>query len=142
MTKILLAEDDALIRDVIYNILALEGYEVFPTENGQQALDMFVSVKPDLIISDIMMPVMVGFELIEEVRALPLGVTIPFLFLSARTERGDVKRARALGVDDYLFKPFSFDELAKKTQVGQARLCLSPKGDLGSTKKSTYCFVK
>ncbi len=124
MTKILLAEDDALLRDLIYNILALEGYEVFPAENGQQALDMFVSVKPDLIISDIMMPVMDGFELIEEVRALPLGVTVPFLFLSARTERADVKRARALGVDDYLFKPFDAWELieAVRTRLDRRKI--------------------
>jgi len=61
MTKILVAEDDDLLRDVIYNILVLEGYEVFSTVNGRQALDSFVSVKPDLIVSDIMMPEMDGF---------------------------------------------------------------------------------
>jgi len=104
--KIPVAEDDDLLRDVIYNILVLEGYEVFSTVNGRQALDFFVSVKPDLIVSDIMMPEMDGFELLEEVRSLPHGVTMPFLFLTARTERTDIKKARTLGVDDYLFKPF------------------------------------
>ena len=117
MTKILVAEDDALLRDVIYNILVLEGYEVFSTVNGRQALDLFVSVKPDLIVSDIMMPVMDGFELLEEVRALPQGVTMPFLFLTARTERTDVKKARALGVDDYLFKPFDAWELIEAVRA-------------------------
>ena len=123
MTKILVAEDDALLRDVIYNILVLEGYEVFSTVNGRQALDLFVSVKPDLIVSDIMMPVMDGFELLEEVRALPQGVTMPFLFLTARTERRDVKKARALGVDDYLFKPFDAWELieAVRTRLDRRR---------------------
>ena len=117
MTKILVAEDNELLRDVIYNILVLEGYEVFPTANGRQALDFFVSVKPDLIVSDIMMPQMDGFELLEEVRALPQGVTMPFLFLTARTERTDVKKARALGVDDYLFKPFDAWELIEAVRA-------------------------
>jgi putative two-component system response regulator len=117
MTKILVAEDDDLLRDVIYNILVLEGYEVFSTVNGRQALDSFVSVKPDLIVSDIMMPEMDGFELLEEVRSLPLGVTMPFLFLTARTERSDVKKARALGVDDYLFKPFDAWELIEAVRT-------------------------
>jgi len=123
MTKILVAEDDALLRDVIYNILVLEGYEVFSTVNGRQALDFFVSVKPDLIVSDIMMPVMDGFELLEEVRSIPQGVTMPFLFLTARTERRDVKKARALGVDDYLFKPFDAWELieAVRTRLDRRR---------------------
>ena len=123
MTKILVAEDNELLRDVIYNILVLEGYEVFPTANGRQALDFFVSVKPDLIVSDIMMPVMDGFELLEEVRSIPQGVTMPFLFLTARTERRDVKKARALGVDDYLFKPFDAWELieAVRTRLDRRR---------------------
>jgi len=124
MTKILVAEDDALLRDVINNILTLEGYEVFTTVNGRQALDSFVTVKPDLIISDIMMPEMDGFELLEEIRALPLGVTMPFLFLTARTERADIKKARALGVDDYLFKPFDAWELieAVRTRLDRRRV--------------------
>jgi len=123
MTKILVAEDDDLLRDVIYNILVFEGYEVFSTVNGRQALDSFVSVKPDLIVSDIMMPEMDGFELLKEVRSLPLGVTMPFLFLTARTERTDVKKARSLGVDDYLFKPFDAWELieAVRTRLNRRR---------------------
>jgi len=85
--------------------------------NGRQALDFFVSVKPDLIVSDIMMPEMDGFELLEEVRSLPHGVTMPFLFLTARTERTDVKKARSLGVDDYLFKPFDAWELIEAVRT-------------------------
>jgi len=111
MTKILLVEDDASLLEAMVNILEAEGFEVHRAGNGKQALDIFVSEKPDLIVSDIMMPEMDGFELLESVRILPNGVTIPFLFLSARTERGDLSRARLLGVDDYLFKPFDAQEL-------------------------------
>jgi len=111
MTKILLVEDDPLLSEVMSDILKIENYEVFSASNGKEALDLFVTVKPDLVISDIMMPEMDGYEFLEAVRAMPQGVTVPFLFLSARTERTDVSRARALGVDDYLFKPFDGPEL-------------------------------
>jgi putative two-component system response regulator len=111
MTKILLVEDDAPLLEVMCNILEAEGFEINPACNGKLALDSFVSNKPDLIISDIMMPEMDGYELLESVRVIPNGVTVPFLFLSARTQRADVSRARMLGVDDYLFKPFDSREL-------------------------------
>jgi putative two-component system response regulator len=111
MIKILLVEDDAPLLEVLQSILEAEGYEVYPAVNGKQALDLFVSTQPNLIVSDIMMPEMNGYELLESVRVMPEGITVPFLFLSARTERSDVDRARSLGVDDYLFKPFDAPEL-------------------------------
>ena len=111
MARILLVEDDAPLLDVMRCLLEAEGHEVCPAVNGKQALDLFVSTRPNLVVSDIMMPEMNGYELLEAVRILPEGITIPFLFLSARTERSDVDRARSLGVDDYLFKPFEAPEL-------------------------------
>jgi putative two-component system response regulator len=111
MSKILLVEDDAPLLEVMQNILEAEGFEIHPARNGKQALDSFVSNKPDLIVSDIMMPEMDGYELLELIRVMPDGVTVPFLFLSARTQRADVSRARLLGVDDYLYKPFEAQEL-------------------------------
>jgi putative two-component system response regulator len=111
MQKILLVEDDAPLLDVMRYLLEAEGYEVCPAVNGKQALDLFITSRPSLVISDIMMPEMNGYELLEAVRVMPEGITVPFLFLSARTERSDVDRARSLGVDDYLFKPFEAPEL-------------------------------
>src|SRR5512140_2598275 len=111
MVKILLVEDDAPLLEVLQSILESEGYEVHPAVNGKLALDLFVSCRPNLVVSDIMMPEMSGYELLEAIRAMPDGITVPFLFLSARTERSDVDRARSLGVDDYLFKPFDAPEL-------------------------------
>ena len=124
MSQILLVEDDALLLDVIQNILEAEGFEIAPAVNGKQALAYFSGNKPDLIVSDIMMPEMDGFELLESVRMLPNGVTVPFLFLSARTERADVSRARMLGVDDYLFKPFDAQELvdAVRSRLDRRRM--------------------
>jgi len=104
-------EDDAPLLDVMRYLLEAEGYEVCTAVNGKQALDLFVASRPSLVVSDIMMPEMNGYELLEAMRMMPDGITVPFLFLSARTERSDVDRARSLGVDDYLFKPFEAPEL-------------------------------
>jgi putative two-component system response regulator len=124
MNKILLVEDDALLLEVMCNILEAEEFEIHPANNGKQALEYYMEDMPDLIISDIMMPEMDGFELLKSVRNLPNGVTVPFLFLSARTERADVNRARLLGVDDYLFKPFDAPELinAVRSRLDRRRL--------------------
>lgn len=111
MTRILLVEDDALLLDVMRNILEMEGYQVIVASDGLAAYQAFLQVHPDLIVSDIMMPRLDGYGLLERVRQLPQGATVPFLFLSARTERADVGRARELGADDYLFKPFDAVEL-------------------------------
>jgi putative two-component system response regulator len=111
MNNILVVEDDSLLLEVICSILEAEGFQIQPAKNGKQALEIFVKSKPDLIISDIMMPEMDGYELLKSIRDLPNGVTVPFLFLTARTERADISRARSLGVDDYLFKPFDAGEL-------------------------------
>jgi len=104
-------EDDAPLLDVMRYLLEAEGYEMCTAVNGKQALDLFVASRPSLVVSDIMMPEMNGYELLEAMRMMPDGITVPFLFLSARTERSDVDRARSLGVDDYLFKPFEAPEL-------------------------------
>ncbi len=117
MTKILLVEDDALLMELMANILEEEGYELSCAPNGKVALDLFVASRPDLVISDIMMPEMDGFELLRSIRMMPAGITVPFLFLSARTERSDVTLARKLGVDDYLFKPFDAPELVEAVRA-------------------------
>jgi putative two-component system response regulator len=124
MPKILLVEDDAFLLDVMRSILEAEGFEIVPAANGKQALDLFLSTRPDLIVSDIMMPEMDGYELLEAVRSIPIGITVPFLFLSARTERTDISRSRALGADDYLFKPFDAPELvsAVRSRMDRRRI--------------------
>jgi putative two-component system response regulator len=121
MTRILLVEDDTLLLDVMSSILEAEGYELHRASNGKQALDLFVVCHPDLVVSDIMMPEINGFELLQAIRMMPAGVTIPFLFLSARTDRTDVSMARALGVDDYLFKPFDAPELVDAVRARLVR---------------------
>jgi putative two-component system response regulator len=124
MTKILLVEDDSNLLDVMRCILEVDGYEIFAAANGREALELFISLKPDLILSDIMMPEMDGFTLLEAVRALQQGITVPFLFLSALTAREDVTKARNLGADDYLDKPFTASELSEavRTRLNRRRV--------------------
>jgi two-component system, sensor histidine kinase and response regulator len=106
-------EDDAHLLHGIREILTLEQYKVLIADNGQAALNCLEdeSAPPDLIVSDIMMPVMNGFELLTAVRRDPRWLTLPFIFLTAKGEKADVQRGRRLGVDDYLHKPFDPDEL-------------------------------
>ncbi len=111
MTRILLAEDDDMLRRMTRAILEISGYEVFAYPNGQAALEAFEQINPDLVVSDISMPILNGFQLLEAVRKLPSGSVVPFLFLSALSEHDDVYHAKRLGVDDYLFKPFQPEDL-------------------------------
>lgn len=111
MARILLVEDDEILRQMTRTILQVDGHEVFDTDNGGSALKFFPQVKPDLVVSDISMPGMDGFALLREIRKLPEGSFVPFLFLTALSEKTDLLRARELGVDDYITKPFAANDL-------------------------------
>ncbi len=111
--RILIVEDDLNLLEGIQTVLELDNYSVITVENGKQALDILSSssVPPDLIVSDIMMPQMDGIQLLREVRKVPAWIKIPFIFLTARSEKVDIQRGKRLGVDDYLTKPFDADDL-------------------------------
>ena len=111
MFKILLAEDDDFLRITTKTLLEIQGFQVFAYENGKLALEAFPKVSPDLIISDINMPELDGYGLLDGIRQLLNGEVVPFLFLTARAERIDVTHARKLAADDYIIKPFEADEL-------------------------------
>lgn len=111
--RILVVEDDVNLLEGIQTVLELDNYCVISTENGKQALNALSSSEtpPDLIVSDIMMPQMDGISLLREVRKVPAWIKIPFIFLTARSEKSDIQRGKQLGVDDYLVKPFDADDL-------------------------------
>jgi len=117
MTHILIAEDNLDIINVMEDLLLAEGYRVTRAHNGEEAFTAFQREAPDLIVSDVMMPRMDGFQLLESVRGRPGGAGVPFLFLSARTEQAATSRARLLGADDYIYKPFSPEELLVAIQA-------------------------
>jgi signal transduction histidine kinase len=118
---ILVVEDEEAILEIITFFLEDEGYRVLQSLNGEAALSHLEEAKPDLIISDIRMPGMDGFALCEAVRANPDFGQLPFIFLTGRDERADVRRGMGLGADDYLTKPFEPEELLSAVQVRLAR---------------------
>lgn len=108
---ILVVEDDDSLRGVVQEILELEDYVTHPAKNGQEALEMLDWLRADLIVSDIMMPIMNGYEFYRQIRSRPDWLHVPFIFLTAKGSRQDVLVGKQLGADDYLTKPFSADEL-------------------------------
>ena len=113
MTKpiILVVEDDMALLEGIRELLELSEYKVLTATNGQEALEVLEKKHPDLIVSDIMMPEMDGYQFHEKVREQPELSTIPFIFLTARGEKADIRRGKELGADDYITKPFDDEDL-------------------------------
>lgn len=111
MPRILVVEDEANILEEIMDWLQFEGYEVQGATNGRLGLQAIEQSCPDLIISDVSMPEMDGYELLMEVRSNPQYVHIPFIFLSAAAERAAIRRGMNIGADDYLTKPFTHSEV-------------------------------
>ncbi|MCE2944735.1 MAG: putative bifunctional diguanylate cyclase/phosphodiesterase [Lysobacteraceae bacterium] len=120
--SILIAEDDPTIRTNLARLLTLEGFEVRTAENGRMALDMALADTPDLVISDVMMPELDGHGLLKALRTESATAQVPFVFLTARADRSDVREGMTLGADDYLTKPFERTELLQlvKTQLERA----------------------
>ncbi len=117
MKKILLIEDNQLIRENTSEILELAGFEVSAAENGKRGVEMALEIKPDLIICDIMMPVLDGYGVLHLLRKNLSMQNIPFIFLSAKTERSDMRKGMDLGADDYLTKPFEGTELLNAVEI-------------------------
>lgn len=115
--KILVVDDNRDLRELAEAILKMQGYQVLTAEDGKKALVVFENEHVDLIVSDIAMPEMDGFGLLEEIRSREAGAAIPFLFLSAYSQKNKQAQARRLAVDDYLFKPFDAQELLDAVRV-------------------------
>jgi len=111
MRKILVVEDEASIRLNLALMLKGEGYEVDSAEDGRAGIEHAKRFAPDLIVSDVMMPGMDGFGMLEALRADPHFADTPFIFLTALNDRNSMRRGMNLGADDFLNKPFTRDEL-------------------------------
>jgi two-component system KDP operon response regulator KdpE len=111
---ILVADDDAPILRLVRTKLQTDGYRVVTATNGQEALDLFESDQPDLVILDIMMPVMDGLEALRQIRA---QAQTPIILLTARTAGRDKVRSLDMGADDYVTKPFDPDELSARVSA-------------------------
>ncbi|GAA4495935.1 response regulator [Hymenobacter ginsengisoli] len=111
MKTILLIEDNDLIRENTAELLELAGYTVLTAENGKIGVEQALATRPNLVICDIMMPVLDGYGVLHIFNQNPQLAGVPFIFLTAKTERADLRRGMELGADDYLTKPFDSNEL-------------------------------
>jgi two-component system sensor histidine kinase/response regulator len=109
--KVLIVEDTLAIREEVYDILLMENYVVFQAENGIMGFEVALQENPDLIISDILMPGLNGFEMFEKLQGNMKTASIPLMFLSAKAEKGDIRIGMNLGAEDYLTKPINVDDL-------------------------------
>ncbi len=104
--RILICDDDPAILRVLQVNLEVEGYETLLAHHGEEALQIANAEKPDLIILDIMMPRLDGYETVERLKAADETKKIPVIFLSAKAQQSDIERGKAYGVEDYITKPF------------------------------------
>lgn len=111
MVNVLVVEDEDSLRAEIIDWLSFEGYQPFGASNGAEALEIASLHRPDIVISDITMPIMDGYELLLEVRSDPALSDVPFIFTTASGERSAIRHGMNLGADDYIIKPFSNAEL-------------------------------
>ncbi len=111
MKKILVIEDQPDVRENIAELLELSGFQVITAEDGAVGVDMALEHKPDLILCDVMMPRLDGFTVLNILSKRPETSDVPFIFLTAKTEKEDIRKGMNLGADDYITKPFSKEEL-------------------------------
>jgi signal transduction histidine kinase len=107
MVNILVIEDEPILRDEIVEWLILEGYNVFFASDGRTGVDAALSHLPDLIVCDILMPQVDGYNVLLEVHTHPATVNIPFIFLTAKAAQDEIRKGMDLGADDYITKPFT-----------------------------------
>ena len=117
MFKILIVEDTLTIREEINDILVMEGYTVFEAENGSIGFEIALKKHPDLIISDILMPKLNGFEMYKKLQNNKTTKLIPLIFLSAKAEKSDIRAGMNLGAEDYLTKPIDVEDLLNTVKI-------------------------
>lgn len=114
MTKVLLADDSLTIQKVVELVLADEGFEIKTSNNGADALAMLSSFTPDIILADIEMPKINGYQLCEKIKSSPATRNIPVILLAGAFEPLDEELIKNVGADDFLIKPFESEDLIKK----------------------------
>lgn len=112
--KILVVEDEEVLRDLETIVLKLRGYDVIAVSNGQAALDALTEQKPDLVLLDVMLPEMNGFEVCRHIKSAPSTKDIPVVFLTAKKNKEDMERGQQVGANEYLIKPFKSSFLVER----------------------------
>jgi CRP-like cAMP-binding protein/CheY-like chemotaxis protein len=121
MKKILIIEDHEDIRENLAEILDLAGYETFTAENGKIGIEIAEKAHPDLVLCDVMMPVLDGYGTLSILHKKHATADIPFIFLTAKSEKADFRYGMNLGADDYITKPFESNELLKVVEMRLAK---------------------
>ncbi len=135
--RILVIEDEPHMLRNLTTILRIEGFEPIPADNGIRGVELARSQAPDLILCDRMMPGMDGFSVLAELRITASTAAIPFIFLTARGERDDVRAGMTHGADDYLTKPVKVDELIAAVRTRLARKREATALGAGATHRPT-----
>lgn len=117
MAKILIAEDERDIRDLVAFTLRFAGHEVFVATNGEEAVQMAPQVNPDLVLMDVRMPRMTGYEACKIMKATPDLRDIPVVFLSAKGQESEIQQGLEAGAEEYLLKPFAPDQLTNRVKA-------------------------
>ena len=121
MRKILLIEDDQVLRENTAELLELSNYEVITAKNGKEGVSLIKTHLPDIVICDIMMPVLDGYGVLKALSKDEKTKYIPFIFLSAKIQHSDIRKGMNLGADDYIVKPFTEEELIGAIESRLAR---------------------
>ena len=132
MTKILLIEDDTVLRENTAELLELSDFKVTTASDGKQGLKAAKTNSPDIIICDIMMPELDGYEVLASLSKNDKTKYIPFIFLSAKTEHEDIRKGMNLGADDYITKPFTEDELVSAINSRLAKVSILKERNLNT----------
>ncbi len=117
MTKILIAEDEPDIRELVAFTLRFAGYEVVTAANGEEAVQQAVKEMPDLALMDVRMPRMTGYDACRAMKANPELKDIPVVFLSAKGQEGEIATGIEAGAEEYLLKPFAPDQLTERVRA-------------------------
>jgi DNA-binding response OmpR family regulator len=116
MARILIADDERDIRELIAFTLRFAGHEVIPASNGEEAYQIALKEAPDLILLDVRMPRMSGYEACQQIKAQDSIKNIPVVFLSAKGQESEVKTGIEVGAAEYILKPFSPDHLTERVR--------------------------
>ncbi|NLW83242.1 MAG: response regulator [Phycisphaerae bacterium] len=115
-TKVLVVDDEPNIVQTLKDRLEMNDYEVLTAHNGVDGLKAAQDGTPDIILLDVIMPMMDGHEMLEQLREKEWGKTMSVIMLTARSQAQDIARARSCGIDDYIIKPFDLSELLEKIE--------------------------
>ena len=114
--KILVIDDEPNIVQTLQDRLEMNDYRVVTASNGREGLEMAMTERPDIILLDVIMPIMDGHEMLEHLRKTDEGRDVAVIMLTARSQNQDIARANACGIEDYIVKPFDLSELLEKIE--------------------------